>query len=506
MGIINHQSVLDRMKPYSTPERPLYVVGGAVRDMLLNRPVHDLDFAMPGPTQALARQVADSLGGGLYVMDEERDTTRVVLDTGGPQRLFLDFATFRAEDLDSDLRSRDFTINAMAFDVADPGRLIDPTGGFADLREKRIRACLPTSLHNDPARVLRAVRQALSFEFRIDPDTIRQIRTAAPLLSRISPERQRDELFKMLDGGQVSRAIQLLDHLGVLTAVLPELNDLKGVTQSAPHVDDVWEHTLAVVGHLDHLLAALVGAYQEGSSTDLMTGLGVMRLGRYREQFAQHFAQSLNPERSPRALLLMAALYHDISKPATRSEETDGKVRFLGHPERGAQVLADRARALALSNDEVVRMQRIVDHHMRCHFMTTTLLMDGELPSRRTIFRYFRTAGPAGVDICLLSLADLRGTFGITLPQDHWLAELDVCRALLEAYWEQSEQVISPPRLISGHDLIDQFAMKPGWMMGRLLDAIRESQATGEISSRDEALEFARRWLAQPPAEPEEGE
>jgi tRNA nucleotidyltransferase/poly(A) polymerase len=474
--------------------------------LLLNQPVHDLDFAVPGPTLALARQVADMLGGGLYVMDEQRDTTRVVLDSGGSQRLMLDFATLRADDLEGDLRSRDFTINAMAFEVSTPNKLIDPTGGLADLREKRIRACLPTSLHDDPARVLRAVRQALSFQFHIEPDTIRQIRAAAPLLGRISPERQRDELFKMLGGSHVARAIQLLDHLGVLPAVLPELKDMQGVAQSEPHVDNVWEHTLSVAAHLELLLAVLVGAYPQESPADLMTGLAVMRLGRYREQFEQHFAQSFNPDRSQRALLFLAALYHDAAKPRTRSEEAGGKVRFLGHPEQGAQVITERGRALALSNDEIQRLERIVNEHMRCHFMTTTRLTDGELPSRRTIFRYFRAAGAAGVDICLLSLADVRGTYGITLQQETWLAELDVCRALLEAYWEQEEQVVSPPRLISGHDLIDQFKMKPGRMIGRLLDAIRESQAAGEISSRNDAEEFARRWLAQPPAELEEGE
>lgn len=508
MRVVNHRDVLDLLRPLSTTDRPIYVVGGAVRDLLLNQPVHDLDFAVAGPTQTLARQVADLLGGAMYVMDDARDTTRVVLQPDGQPRLLLDFACLRASDLEGDLRSRDFTINAMAYDVASPNHLIDPTGGLADLRDKRIRACHPGSLNDDPVRVLRAVRQAFHFQFRIEPDTIRQIRAAAPLLGRISPERRRDELFKMLEGRQVARAVELLDRFHALPHVLPEMEEMKGVTQSAPHVEPVWEHTLAVVEHLERLMAALVGAYDPDTAAELYTGLAVMRLGRYRGQFDQHFARALAPDRTLRALLFMAALYHDIAKPATRAQEENGKVRFLGHPERGGRVIAERARALALSNDETQRLRIIVNEHMRCHLMTTTLVNDGRLPSRRAMFRFFRDVHDAGVDICLLSLADVRGTYGATLPQDYWLAELNVCRALLEAYYEQTEAVVSPPRLLSGYDLMTEFGLKPGRALGRLLDAVREGQAAGEITTRDEALEFARGWLARPPADSveEEGE
>lgn len=497
MMAISHQAVLEHLKPHSTPDRPIYVVGGAVRDMLLNRPVHDLDLAMPGPTLPLARRVADALGGGLYVMDEERDTTRVVLNTGEKERLLLDFAALRGGSIEADLRSRDFTINAMAYDVAQSNHLLDPTGGLADLREKRLRACQPTSLSDDPARVLRVVRQALALRFRIDPETVRLARSAAPLLENISPERRRDELFKMLDGRHVARAIEILDHLGALGALLPEMRAMKGVTQSAPHIDDVWDHTLAVVRHLEALLDVLVGAYNEDAAADLFSGLAVMRLGRFREQFEQHFAQPAHIERTRRSLLFLAALYHDIAKPLTRTQEADGKIRFLGHPESGAQAAGERARALALSNVEVQLLEQVIQQHMRCHFMTTDLLNGGEPPSRRTIFRYFRDTGPTGVEICLLSLADLRGTWGVGLPQSHWLAELDVCRALLEAYWEQGEQVVAPPRLLTGHDVMKEFGLPPGQMIGRLLEAIREGQAAGEIHNREEAFDFARCFLAQ---------
>jgi poly(A) polymerase len=486
----------------------VYLVGGGVRDQLLNRPAHDFDFVLPGETSSLARKVADQLRGAFYILDEERDTSRVVLgvDEYPEDRLTLDFASLRAQDLEGDLRARDFTINAMALDVARPERLIDPTGGLADAREGRIRACSPLSLSNDAVRVLRAIRQALSFHFRIEPETIRLMRIAAPLLTRPSAERLRDELFKMLDGVQVSLAIRLLDQVGALPFVLPELEGLKGVSQTAPHVSTVWEHTLSVLQHLEQLFAALVGDYQEEAVTDLTTGSAVLWLGRYRAQFEAHFRSRLVPDRSLRALLFFAALYHDIAKPATRTEGPEGRVRFLGHDETGARVASGRARALALSAGEVSRLETIIDQHMRVHFLSNTAGgvppkagcgEPGDRLSRRSIYRYFKATAAAGVDICLLSLADARGTYETTLPQETWQAELEACRGLLEAYWEKSEEVVAPPRYLTGNDLMDVFGLKPGRMVGRLLAAIREAQAVGEVQDREEALDFARRWIEQ---------
>lgn len=501
-----NRAVLEYIAPLSTEKRPIYLVGGAVRDSVLQRTAHDLDFTLPGPTRKLAKGMADAFHGGFYVLDDERDTTRVVLQSAAGERLLLDFASIRGPDLESDLRSRDFTINTLAYDVAHPDRLIDPLGGLADLRNHVIRACAPTSLQQDPARVLRAVRQALSLQFRIEPETLRLVREAAPLLKQISPERQRDELFRILAGRRVSQAVQILDQLGALEQVLPELPALKGVTQSAPHVADVWSHTLGVVSHLERLFEVLVGGYNEDAGADLIHGLAVLRLGRYREHLARHFERYEQVDRPVRALLFFAALYHDIAKPAARVEEPDGKVRFLGHPEDGAAVTARRARQLALSGDEASRAEKIVRQHMRVHFMASgPAAVDG--PARRSIYRYFRDTGEAGVDICLLSLADMRATYEMTLPQADWLAELDVCRSLLEAYWENSQEVVSPPRLVTGSDVMHTFSLKPGPLIGKILEGVREAQAAGEIQTREEALAFARRIIEginEPPIEERE--
>jgi tRNA nucleotidyltransferase/poly(A) polymerase len=166
----------------------------------------------------------------------------VLLAKPDRSQFVLDFTPIKDGNLESDLRSRDFTVNAMALDLRAPKVLIDPMGGAADLHEKRLVLCSQTSLVDDPVRVLRLVRIAVSFSLKIAPELRVFVSDAAKLLPVVSPERIRDEVFKMLGNPHPSTALRLLEILGVLPYVFPELVKLQGVDQSPPHQLDVWNH------------------------------------------------------------------------------------------------------------------------------------------------------------------------------------------------------------------------------------------------------------------------
>jgi tRNA nucleotidyltransferase/poly(A) polymerase len=478
------------------PEEEIYLVGGAVRDALLNRISHDLDFSVPKNAIAIARRVASALNADFYILDESFDTARVIVTADNGARDVLDFASFRGADLNADLRGRDFTINAIAFDLR-AQTILDPLNGGMDLRAKKIRACSETALKDDAVRILRAVRQASSFGFKIMPETRNAMKEAASLLQKISPERLRDELFKILDGSRPDVSLRALEMLGVFPYLLPELSEMKGFEQSAPHIYDVWEHTLSVLHHLDEIIADLAPGYSADKTNDMLTGLLTLRLGRYREQFAAHFAKSLNADRSVRALLFFAALYHDVSKPATKSVDETERIRFFDHEQIGAKVAFERARAFNFSNDELERLQTVIQNHMRFHYFTSRMEGEKHEPSRKAIYRFFRDVGEGGVDLVLLGLADLRGTRGHTLTQESWVAALDVARILLENYWEKPQEAIAPPRLIDGNDVIKKYNIQPGPLVGQILEVVREAQAAGKVSTREEALEFGGAWLTE---------
>lgn len=493
----NFPPLLEKIIRLLPPDEEVYLVGGAVRDLLTNRLSPDFDFALPSSGISLARRIANSLQADFMVLDDERDTGRVVLTNDDGTFTYLDFATYRGATLEDDLRDRDFTINAIAFNPRDT-TIIDPLNGATDIRAKVIRACSPTSLLQDPVRILRGVRQAAAFGFGIEKNTRELMKQAAGAIGNVSIERLRDEVFKMLGGPKASASIRALEMLGVLTHLMPELLKMKGVTQSPPHIHDVWTHTLAVLDQLDNLLTSSLRLdFDPEKTSDMFMGLVSLKIGRYRDQIAGHFADALNPSRSHRSLLFFAALYHDVCKPDTKTIDENGRIRFFDHDIKGAKVTAERARSFNLSNDEADRLQTIIAHHMRIHFFAERLENAKQPPSRKAIYRFFRDSGAAGVDLILLALADVRGTKGNEITQDTWTAYLDIARILLENYWERPEEVVNPPRLLDGNELMKELNLKPGRIIGQLLEAIRENQAAGKITEKEQALAFAREELAK---------
>jgi tRNA nucleotidyltransferase/poly(A) polymerase len=230
-------AVLDLQDTLSNDDSPIYIVGGAVRDAFLHRPIHDLDIATPNSAIRLGKKIANALKGDFYVLDEERDVARAIAETIDG-RLEIDVARFRAEDLLSDLQDRDFTINAMAVDLkADITQLIDPLNGEDDLLKRIIRRCSGHSMSDDPIRALRAVRQSIQFSGRIEPETLKDIRSVVNRLTDTSPERVRDEFFKLLDGTKPASALRVADTLGLLAQIIPEIEGLRDLALPPPSID-----------------------------------------------------------------------------------------------------------------------------------------------------------------------------------------------------------------------------------------------------------------------------
>jgi tRNA nucleotidyltransferase/poly(A) polymerase len=482
--------VLDEVRQTLPDPARVWLVGGAVRDALLRRRLKDFDFALDGNGLAAARAVADRLQAAYYPLDAERGTGRVIADFGG-ERLTLDFAHLRGADLPADLAGRDFTVNAMATALDRPNEVIDPLGGQRDLRTRRLRACSPTAMSDDPVRCVRAVRLAAELNLTITPDTRDLLRESAASLGRVSAERRRDEFVRCLAGPRPAGALRALDALGLLIHLAPELTALKGVTQSPPHVFDVWNHTLVVIDRLRDVLAALGPVHDVDAASDLALGLVSLRLGRHRSALDRHLQQVLPGGRPALWLLMLAAAFHDISKPETRTVDDDGRIRFFNHDRVGAEVTTRRLRELRFSTEETSRASTIVAHHLR------PLLLANQPPaSRRAIYRFFRDTGEAGVDVILLSLADFLGTYADGPPPvEEWNRLLDVCVSMLQAWFEQPEQMVSPPSLITGHDLMESFGLEAGPRVGRLLEELREAQAMGDVVDRESALAFVRKRL-----------
>lgn len=475
--------LMDRLRPFLADlDMPVYLVGGAVRDALMGRPGHDLDFVVPEQAIRLTYKTADFLNKPAYVLDQARDAGRVVLHE---ENTTLDFSRFRGPDLTSDLGDRDFTINALALPATavSPNSIIDPHGGLADLAARRLRLVQPQALERDPVRGLRAIRQALALDFTLTPDTRTAVTAAAPLLLQASVERVRDELLKLLDTAPAP-AVEEMQALGLLAEILPEIAALADVAQSAPHTEGALAHTTAVLRWLAVVETAVVAQLP---TTDEHLQLAQEALAPYAPHLAAHLARPVDGGLDGRLLLRLGALFHDVGKNATQTVEEDGRIRFIGHDAVGAELVNGRLRHLTLSNQAVRHVETIVAGHMR----PLLLAAAGGQPSRRAIYRYFQATQTAGLDICLLSLADHLGTYGGRGPTAVWTQLVAVITRLLAHYFDHHADTVAPASLVDGHDLIRLLHLPPGPEIGRLLRLIQEAQAAGEVHTREEALALA---------------
>lgn len=433
----------------------IYIVGGAVRDAYMRRPIKDIDLATSGSGLKLARWIANRFGGAFYPLDAERDVGRAIV-TLDDSSLVLDVAALRG-DLGADLTDRDFTINAMAVDLRGSlNAVIDPTGGAQDLREKRLRGCTSVSISTDPIRVLRAIRLSVQLGFRLDPATLTELRANVSRLYETSPERVRDEWFKILALPKPSMALRVAETVGALTTVLPELES--SVTQKTT------SRLYLIVERLLALWRAISPERTDEITSQFSLGMFVIALNRFRPVLMEHTAVEYADGRTHRALMVLAAL-------AAYS---------------GADAALKIAERFRLSNAEKDRLVAVVKGWSSLAGTTTDPL---------GIYHFWKAHGAAGIDVILLGLAVYLAERNFEQEQDPWVVEVERARLLILAYYEARAEQVDPPALINGDEIMSEFSLKPGRLIGELLEALREAQVTGEVKTRDDALEFAQNWL-----------
>lgn len=477
--------LLDRIRPLlADHDRPIYLVGGAVRDALLGRASHDIDLIVPHGAIALTFDLARQLDLPAYRLDDERDVGRLLV---GGSDTTVDIARYRGDLLADDLRARDFTINAMALPVAarTASEIIDHHSGRADLAAGWLRVIHEHSISDDPVRALRAARLAVQLGFQPTAETVAAAHAAgATLARRVSPERIRDEMTRLLATPAPDRAIALLDDWGLLDPTLPEIAALAGIEQSPPHHEAVLPHTFSVLRYLVAVEACLAEP-----PVDAPWGTAVAALLRVRgDTLRAHLGATLDGGIAAGQLLRWGALLHDAGKPATQTIDETGRSRFIGHDETGAEIAAKLLNRLKFSGEAVRRVRAIVAGHMRPLYLAT----EGRPPSRRSAYRYYRALHEAGVDVVLLSLADHLATYDGPGPEESWAALLVVAEALLDAYFTDYTETVRPARLLNGQEIMALLAIEPGRELGRLLADLEEAQAAGEVVGRDEAVAFVR--------------
>lgn len=459
--------VLDFAK---TKKVKLYLVGGILRDKLIGRQKQnpDFDFCLKRRSISFGRQLAKKMSAGFVVLDEEHGACRVVKKSGAGFCTF-DFSDFRGQTLEIDLLHRDFTVNTLALELekvfSGAGGLIDLHGAQEGLKKKIIAIAHKSSFSEDPLRILRAFSYACILGFSIDKQTLILAKKERSKLAKVSFERIREELFKILDSKNSYDYIVMLDELKVIELLFPEFKSMRGIGQGPYHHLDVWQHTLESLRQMDMLFKQTKN-----------------------DQIKAYLEEVISGERSRRAILKLAALLHDIGKPkALRYEE--GKTIFHGHEWMGVKPTEEVAKRLKLSNDEISVLRKIVRHHLRPGF-----LADHEVLTSRAKFRFFRDAGSEAVSTLLMSVADQRATKGpLTTPESRAKHEKVVFGLIRESFRKAKEK--KPQRLVNGDDLIRKFKLEPSPLIGKILSELEELQAIGKVKTKEDALKAAKKMI-----------
>jgi putative nucleotidyltransferase with HDIG domain len=460
-----------------------YVVGGSVRDVMLGRAMRDLDLGVDRDAFAFARRLADELSGHFVELDDVNAVARVVLD--GDSVDYIDIAQLQGATED-DLRRRDFTIDALAVALGG-GIVLDVTGGVADLAAGCVRMTGEHVFADDPLRMLRAPRIASELGFTIDLATADAIRRSAPAVSTSAAERRRDELARIFALDRAGEALRLLDTLGLLDVLLPEVTAGRGVTQpESHHVHDVLEHGIAAVEAMDAMLAA-----RRRDADNAWMWATVWRTFAWRADALRAYVdEEMSGGRSRGALMKLAALLHDVAKPQTRTVGADGRIRFLGHADEGARMASTIMHRYRFSSGEIVFVTLLVREHLR----PVQLAQLGAVPSQKALYRFERDLGDAVDGVLLLSLADAAGSRGPRMTPDGWSRQAAYMNSLLVRL-QGEDGIVRAPRLLTGHDIMSEFGIGEGPAVGRLLEALREAQAVAGVRDREAALAFVRSQL-----------
>ena len=437
----------------------IYLVGGAVRDMLLGICPPDYDIVTTAEPQVLVHAISQDTGTSFFKLGKNRQ----MVYRGKIGAYTLDIASMAGDSILSDLRLRDFAINAMAVHLGNR-LLLDPLSGQVDLAERKIRMVSEQAFINDPLRLLRAYRFAATLNFEIGESTKAAIQIHGRRISGPAGERTREELLRLLNTPCAARSLKNIKETGLLFHIFPELKDTSGCTQNEHHAFDVLDHTLWACHHLDTIL------HEDRAENKVFQAAVVDR---------------------KRPLLKLAMLLHDIGKPATRTEDGNGSVHFFGHESIGAQMAAEVALRLKLSRTDSDYLLELIRNHLRPLLLyqahqTRSLTHKG-------IIRLFQAMKEHTPDLLAMVLSDIRAKTDAAEDTNPFFTEFveNLLKQFLEDYLPRQKQ----RPLLTGRDLIDHFGLQPSTEFKTVLEAVEEARLSHDLSSREQAFAWVQEWL-----------
>ncbi|ABR46336.1 polynucleotide adenylyltransferase/metal dependent phosphohydrolase [Alkaliphilus metalliredigens QYMF] len=446
----------------------IYLVGGSIRDFLLNRNIKDLDLIIKEDPGRFAEKIAKELQGSYFVLDQDRGIHRVKVKDG----ITIDLAKFQGEDILADLAKRDYTINAMAYPLEsgwpiDESQLIDPYGGQQDIKEKVIRQISEKNFQQDPIRMLRGPRLMGQLDFEMDDETKKSIQRNCLLINEAPGERIATEIFTLLGEENTHEYLEFLDkELHVLDKIFPEIINMKDVGQCKYHVVDCWTHSLYTMRIAEMVI------YHQGFFENHI-----------REAYEVHTSKKVAGEHTRLQLIKLGALFHDIGKPSAQKVDETGRVRFRGHEITGAEIVKVYGEKLKLSVKEQQMLYRYIELHMG-----PLVLYKSNDVSGKALYKLFKEMGEETLDILLIAFADIVATRKLLDPEEEMGMFKIHIEYIANNYITRYKPIENISHIISGKEIMETLNLPEGILVGEIVEEVKKAIYFGKIPPEKERV------------------
>lgn len=450
-----------------------YLVGGSVRDFLMGKSFIDRDITIRN-AKSFAQNLAEKFDGYFVPLDETNNIYRVVLKD---KINYLDISELQGASIKDDLLRRDFTINAIAYDLS-KNEFIDITGGINDLENKILRHIKDENFEEDPLRVLRAFRFYATTGFTMDETLKSAISKYKSLLSQPAKERINYEIMKLFGGKYTSKALLLMDEFGILEEIFPSVKEMKKVPPNTHHHLDLFHHVVETVRNIEEL-------YEQAhfEHLDRIDFGGFPRINH----------------------LKLAGFLHDIGKFSTWTIE-GGKCRgecevcpqdsrycgirhrFIKHDDVGAKMCKPFLRDLKFSNKQIDYISLMIKKHI----YPSNVVASPEL-NNKVMMRYIRKMEDNVIDNIILAKADRLSARGEAITEEMVKENLEGLDKLLQFYLNEKDNLKPLPKLLDGFEVMQILNIPQGPKLGEILNELKEGQINGDIITKDDAIDFIKK-------------
>ena len=456
-----------------------YLVGGSIRDFFLGKETADRDITIKN-AEKFAKELAEKFDAAFVTLDDENKIYRVVLRD---KKNYLDISELQGESIEEDLKRRDFTINAIAYDLKND-KLIDVTGGIEDLKNGVLRQIRDENFKDDPLRILRAFRFYAITGFKMTEELQAAMKKYLPLAMNPAKERINYELMKLFGGKYADKALLALDDAGLLEKIFPCISDMKKVPPNTHHHLDLFHHVVETVRQIEIIY--------ETSGSEIKTHLDSTDFGGF-----------------PRIThLKLAGFLHDIGKFSTwtleggkcKKEEClynkpecagcSARHRFIKHDDAGSKMVIPLLKDLKFSKKQIEYISSMIKNHI----YPSGVIAAPDL-NEKVMMRYIRKMEDNVIDNIILAKADRLSARGVDVTEEMIDANLNGLEKLLNFYLNKKDTLKPLPKLLDGREIMEILNIKQSPKLGEIIKSLHEAQLNGDITTKEEAIDFVSGFI-----------